>query len=481
MAELTTHLEVVDSWWDDEAALLWNPPRSFDDALAPRSVHMVPQTAWYAAGLLLRAGPGDVDRAIRAVQRLVSLQHDAPGTAWHGTYARFAEWPEPADGAVEWVDYDPNWREFVGTTFAVVLHRLADELPAALVSSIEDSIALAQRGEPEGRIPEHYANIALMKAWLDADTGRRRNDHALVEAGESFAERVVERFRRHQAFDEYGSPTYYGIDLYALALWRDLAPTDRFAEWAEEVEAALWRDIATWYHPGLRNLCGPYTRAYGMDMGSYAALLGLWMQPVLGDDAPFPDLDEDVDHAHDLAMAPMAALLGPRIPDDVLPALRGLRGEHVVEKVISDDPRRVATGWLAPDVMIGAEDNAGGWSGYRQYHPATIHWRLPDGGVGTIRAVHRGPLRATAAPGELHLRAEDHPHVGPQPTSFHVAAGSSAPDVELTPTSWHLPGLTVEVDGPAEGVEVRAGEVVWPGGPVEIELNVRTNDRGRAL
>ena len=38
-------MEVVDGWWDDEAALLWNPPRSFDEALAPRSVHMVPQTA----------------------------------------------------------------------------------------------------------------------------------------------------------------------------------------------------------------------------------------------------------------------------------------------------------------------------------------------------------------------------------------------------------------------------------------------------
>ena len=42
---------------------------------------------------------------------------------WHGTYARFAEWPEPTDGAVEWVDYDPNWRQFVGTTLALVLER----------------------------------------------------------------------------------------------------------------------------------------------------------------------------------------------------------------------------------------------------------------------------------------------------------------------------------------------------------------------
>jgi hypothetical protein len=474
-------LEVVDTWWDDDAALLWNPPGSFDEVLEPRSVHMVPQTAWYVAGLLLRSAPGDVERATRAVRRLVALQYDAPGTVWHGTYARFAEWPEPTDGAVEWADYDPNWREFIGTTFAVVLHLLSTELPADVVALLEGSIALAQRGEPEGRIPEHYANIALMKAWLDADTGRRTNDRALVDVGESFAERVVERFLRHGAFDEYGSPTYYGIDLYALALWRDLSPTQRFAEWAEQVEAALWRDVAEWYHPGLRNLCGPYTRAYGMDMGSYAALLGLWMQPALGDDAPFPALGSGIEHVHDLAMAPMAALLGPNVPDDVVSSLRELRGEHVVTKVISDDPRRVATGWLAPDVMIGAEDNAGGWSGYRQYHPATIHWRLPGGGVGTIRAVHRGPLRATAAPGELRLRVDDHAHVGAQPTVFQVAAGADSGTIDLTPSRWTLPGLTVEVDGPTEGVEVSEDEVVWPAGPVELRLHVRTDDRGRSL
>lgn len=467
-------LAVVDGWWDDDAALLSNPPRSFDDAVAPGTLHMVPQSAWYAVGLLLRDGPGDVARAERALRRLVSLQYDAPGTVWHGTYARFAEWPEPTDGAVEWVDYDPNWREFLGTTFAVLRHRLADRLPTDLVSSLEGSIALAQRSEPEGRIPEHYANIALMKAWLDADTGRRAGDASLVAEGEAFAGRVVERFLRHEAFDEYGSPTYYGVDLFALALWRELPPTDRFAEWAQQVESALWRDIADWYHPGLRNLCGPYTRSYGMDMGRYVALLGTWMYPALGTDAPFPRLDSPFEHAHDLTMAPMAALLGTRIPDDVLPSLRTFQGEHVVDKVVSDEPRRTATGWLAADVMIGAEDNEAGWSGDRQYHPATIHWRRPDGHVGTIRATHRGPLRGTAAAEELHLSARDHPYAGERPTTFVIDAGGGDDDVELTSSTWILPGLRVDVDGPTAGVEVHGNEVVWPPGALDLHLRVRT-------
>jgi hypothetical protein len=295
-----------------------------------------------------------------------------------------------------------------------------------------------------------------------------------VADGEAFAGRVVERFGRHDAFDEYGSPTYYGIDLFALALWRELPPTERFAEWADQVETAMWRDIADWYHPGLGNLCGPYTRSYGMDMQRYAALLGMWMWPTLGADAPFPPFDAGFDHAHDLAMAPMAALLDTRIPDDVLPSLRAFNGEHLVHKVISEDPRRTLTGWLAPAVMIGAEDNDSDRSGYGQNHPATIHWRRPDGGVGTIRAVHRGPLRATAMPGELHVRAVDHPYQGPKPTSFLIDVGGAAADLE--PSTWALPGLTVEVDGPTEGVEIHGTEITWPPGPVELHLRVRTEE-----
>ena len=43
----------ADRWWDEERGLLWNPPGSFDDeGLPPRSAHLVPQSGWYAAGLL---------------------------------------------------------------------------------------------------------------------------------------------------------------------------------------------------------------------------------------------------------------------------------------------------------------------------------------------------------------------------------------------------------------------------------------------
>ena len=125
----------------------------------------------------------------------------------------------PSTGAVEWVDYDPNWRQFLGTTFAVILETFA--VSPAVGARLREAIDRAIAGEPRDRVSPSYSNIALMKAWLERD--------------EVFAASVVDCFDEHGAFEEYGSPTYYGIDLYALALWRRYPPTPMFADWGDRL------------------------------------------------------------------------------------------------------------------------------------------------------------------------------------------------------------------------------------------------------
>jgi hypothetical protein len=428
----------MDEAWDPDAGLLWNMEGSFDGEVAPRTLHLVPQSAWYALGLLRRGRAEDVARAHAVVEAVAATQYDEPGTVWHGTFARFQEWPPPAEGAREWVDYDPNWRQFVGTAFSLILLDHRAVLEPGTEASMRAAIDLAVRGEPEGRVPAWYSNIALMKAWLDVEAGR-------AQEGEALAEAVVAAFRRTGAFLEYGSPTYYGIDLFALGLWRSRSSSPQLRAWGAELEAALWQDVARWYHAGLRNLCGPYARAYGMDMTAYAGLLGLWIWEGLGADgqevAPFPDLHRPFSHAHDLCLAPCIEALGARIPDEVVPALRAFPGEHVVEQVVDEELGLVATGWLGDDVMVGAA-RGGGFNATRQYHPATIHWRSPDGGVGWLRLVHDGPLDATAGARSLTITVFDHPRRGPAPTMV-----SSSHPGTFEPGRWTFPGLTVVVEG----------------------------------
>jgi hypothetical protein len=413
----------ADRWWDEERGLLWNPPGSFDDeGLPPRSAHMVPQSGWYAAGLLQR---GDVDRAGRVLAALCDLQYDRPGSVWHGTFARFAEWPEPREGAVEWVDYDPNWRQFLGTTFSVLLRTY--ELPPGIRRPLEDALGRAVEGEPPGRVRPGYSNIALMKAWLDGDEG--------------FAAEVVAAFDEHGAFEEYGSPTYYGIDLWALALWRRFPPSAAFADAGERLWAALGDDVVRWWHPGLGNRCGPYTRAYGMDLHRSVGLLGLWLpEPVV------PPLGDEVHHGHDLTMAPLVDLVGGG------PDLRYDGSERVVEQALPGG--RVATGWIGPDVMAGGERGAHARA-EGQYHPATAHWAAGDGTIGWIRLRHAGPLWATAAAGRLTVEVRDSRTLGRRPVRVEASVRG-----RFDARTWTFGDRTVGYEGPPAGPDgvIDAGE-----------------------
>ena len=450
MTLAATSMAWMDQWFDEDAGLLWNPPGAFAEA-APtaRRIHMIRETSWYALGLVLRDGPSDAERAEVALRAIAAQQYNEPGTVWHGTFARFPESPRPRPGAVEWVDYDPNWRQFIGTALALIRRHRPSTSPL-----VDAAIELAVDGEPPDRVGAWYSNIALMRAWLDAETGR-------AAQGEELAASVVELFDRHGAFHEYNSPTYYGIDLFALGLWRSYPPTPAFAAWGDHLEAALWRDIGRYWHAGIGtgNLAGPYSRAYGMDMGAYAANLGLWLWDTLGPErAPFPDTATDFDHSHDFCKGPAVELLGARIPDDTAPHFDAFQGERLVEQVITEQPSRVATAWLGERAMVGGEAGDSGLHARGQFHPATVHWDAGDGRVGWVRAEHHGPTSATARPGELLIRCGPHPRRGPQPVTFHISCpGEERPLV--SPTAWSLPGQTIAVRTEASPVALEHGAV----------------------
>jgi len=292
----------VDVLYDPDVHLVWNPPGSLDDEGVPgRTLHQVPQSAWFALDL---ADRGDDERCALVVDALLRLQHHAPGTPWHGTFARFAEAREPSEGAVEWVDYDPNWRQFVGIALQLLLAHHPGALDGHLRARVEDAIALAAEGEQaSGRLHWWYTNIALQHAWFLVEAGR-------VDEGEALAEQVVEGWREHRTFQEFNSPTYDGVDLWALALWRGQSRSERLRSWGAELEDGLWRTIAGRYHAGLRNIAGPYTRAYGLDLERHVGKVGLLIAGAAGVDAgPLPPLDDEVvAHGHDLQGLPSLAL-----------------------------------------------------------------------------------------------------------------------------------------------------------------------------
>ena len=97
--------------------------------------------------------------------------------------------------------------------------------------------------------------------------------------------------------------------------------------------------------------------------------------------------------------------------------------------------------------MIGAERGPGDWGGWDQYHPATIHWQRPGGGVSWLRVAHGGGIDAVASAGALQVTARP-PADGHPGTVLRVDAGAGASPPGAG-SRWALPGLdlTVTTDG----------------------------------
>jgi hypothetical protein len=271
-----------------------------------------------------------------------------------------------------------------------------EKLPAPTVAALDAALRKALRGTLARNVPAGYTNIALMCAFLLDWAGHRFAEEEWREAGRRLGDAVVDAYHASGAFEEHNSPTYYGVDLYAAALWRAHAPSQHLRTRGAALEADLWRDLARFYHAGLRNLCGPYSRAYGMDMNRYVAGLGTWIAAAVPrEHAPAPDLGDAVPHAHDFFGMALAAALGSRPPDDVREDLLRFSGPRSVEQVIRAKPRRVATARLTDDAMWGGEHTSARpihW----QHHPATLHWRTRSGPVGWLRLVSNAPVDAVA-------------------------------------------------------------------------------------
>jgi len=448
-------------WWDAAEHMVWNPPGSFDAEAPPRSVHLVPNTAWCAYGLL---AAGETEEAVAALRALLALQYDRPGRVYDGTFRRFLEMPEPPVDAVMWEHYDPNWRQFVGTAFALIVEDFGARLDDSLVDALIASIGRACVSEPDGRIPPAYSNPALMRAWLDAWYGVRVGEQQFVHRGLEFGARIVSEFDKFGAFDEFNSPTYYGIDLYALRLWQLLAPAPFFAAEGARVEAALWESVASFYNASLRNFCGPYTRSYGPDARKSLSLFSLWIWATAGRaHAPLPDLDAtSVEHGHDLMAGPVVARLAPDPTNrgqekapwalNSLPTVGGSWGARTVRQELGG--HRTVTAWISPTLMLGAESSANDWGGWSQFMPVTAHWGTAEE-LAVMWLLDPHVVDAHASERRLDIRMPNASHA-----SFELRADApvEAHADGFATCGWHVDcGTAITLDGARITVPLRDG------------------------
>ncbi len=447
-------MQYMDGQWDETAGLIGGG-----------GSHGTRASAQYAVGLMLRNGPGDAARARRIVEALSRVQVDAPESADHGIWPPRAEERSSLPDRRAQPSLDPNWREFVGSAEILLLEEFRPLLDDPSVTLLEQGLRRAAAGDHERRVRPQYTNIALMSAQMLGYAGNRFDVAEWREHSRSLAGAIHHNFKANGSFDEYNSPTYGGVDLYGLGLWRNHPVTPDMAAMAGEMEEGFWRDLAAFYHPGLRNLCGPFDRAYGMDMQHYVALAGVWMAFCLpANIAPLPALGPDSSKDGERFAIPSYALLRQEPPASILSQLQSFEGERQLRRPIGLGGMRVATAWLSKDLMIGGGITPPFKDSPEQSHAATAHWFGPDGSVCWMRL--RGDFRMEATAGKNTLsilcRKALRMKMGDS-VRFEVhAPGARASRVEAG--QWHLPGLDVTVatalaapsaTETADGVEIR--------------------------
>ena len=441
-----TAMKWGDEAWDPQAKLCRAPDSPFQSEMRRQGPYfMVRDSTWYAMGLLLRDGSGDRARAAEILRTVLKAQYHEPGKPWDGTFRRSPDEPEPGPNAVMWRDFDPNWREFVGTTFAEILEEYPDRIPADVAREMLTSIDDAVAGEiKEGRLARTYTNPALMLGFLWSYAAVRGHRPDWIGPATKWQDDEYKLFKQHDAFYEYNSPTYAGVDVFALALWRDYGFTPQMRSMGSEMEAGLWRATADFYNADLRNISGPYDRAYGMDMRSYVSVMGLWLRTVLdANQAPLTPFNHPpVDHVSDLWFVPALVVLDTRIPADAMKSFLSLQSDHAVRRPI--DNERIATAWIGKTVLYGGEitGHTRGVDARSQFHPVTVQWQAP-GRIGWIQLTRCPPIDASAdEKGILITAAGD--------VSFRVSApGIKASDAKSS--EWTLPGLTVHVQTDSKG------------------------------
>lgn len=295
------------------------------------------------------------ERLDRLFQLAESMQDGAPESAGFGNFHWY--WRDTAvtdANAVEFCSYDMHliWR----------LHR--EWLPDSARESLRRILDRAVDGCLRHRVRPSYTNIATLNAanLITLGEALRRPDAA------------AEGYRRLDAMaadtwqfglHEYCSPTYYAIDVQALALIERFAERDSGRTLAGTLLTLVWTDIALNFFPAGERLAGSHSRSY-----DYLRGLGGLQQDLRWEgwtDVPAAKSTE-VLHVAQGRWSPPPRLL----------EMARTRWPRLVRQSWGPSPAETRTHWLLADVTLGCSG-----ASYGAFHdcPLTIDFAGRPGSV----------------------------------------------------------------------------------------------------
>ncbi len=499
-------LDELDARYDAEVHMVWGEDEQHDTR----------ESAHYALGLLMRGGEEAIQEASLILEQILALQLVQPGEIYEGTfntslerplppagysawgqfspgfgyaqgdaltevYRRFAEYgnlsgneelmglfKQAASEVFPWVweSFDPNWREFIASTFAVILEHFEDVLSAELVERMDRAMKLTVQTSLERyrsqSIPTN-TNIELMHLFITHYYGHRYGQLQWMTHAEQGAAALYQDYMELHSFAEFNSSTYYGVDLTVLGMWRVYGRTSSFRELGLQMEHGLWQDIADFYSAKLENICGPFARSYENEITEHSSI-GVLLYLALGES--YKHLTRvNCETSHNL----LIALVGVDLQEQTRERLVHTGTERFVsrqfkelcERDLPGHNRHVCTAkaWITDRLMIGGMSGSHNTNG--QMHTATAHWTNEQGERYSMRMVRREKrqgwnthLRGIGFDVEVGVRQLD--IVVRLETDIPIELifeleGAGLEEITITPDRWQLPGLDISVhtDEPA--------------------------------
>ena len=369
---------------------------------------------------------------------------------------------------VVWDTYEPNIREFLLMCFSMLLRHGGERMSPELKKALLRSARIAMEGSvtrSHTNFTPLNTNIQCMHIFLLDFFGDLLNEPAWRDYAVSYAEGMLSRYREHHACAEFNSPTYCGVDLSVLGFIRRYSKSDTLKALAEELESGIWRDMADFYNPAMRNFCGPYSRAYELDMAAHTCFCDM-LYWALGEKA-FPWHPFSVESVNN----PLMLLGDIRMPEDVKRAFLTPKRDVTVRRKFRElsergDPENnsalcTAEAWITPDLMAGVM--RGSENPSYQLHPLVIFWRQKTG-LGTIKLLRCLPdgqmthLHTVFFQGEMEknrLTMDVDAQVRRDVDIFFEIECGGADKIVINDNEWRLPGLTVALSARAPKPDLR--------------------------
>jgi len=206
--------------------------------------------------------------------------------------------PELADTIIRKSDTDNSREQRRPSSFNIFHTNIA----AGLLASHHDAMAADVRWMLEALVREGFATLAgnrqpdyqfhgyndnmPAKASMGLILGGERLGNAdAVEHGLWNLRHFAAQLTRRGINSEFNSPTYTPLTIHAMAEIARHARNPEARELARAIEARLWIDLASRFHPATGLVAGPYSRAYTVDLAGHFSCLASLLWFVIGDRA----------------------------------------------------------------------------------------------------------------------------------------------------------------------------------------------------